>query len=116
MDRHRYTEFRTLPVSQRWIVARLRNRRFFSLAELNAAIRPLLDDLNTRVMRDYGASRSDLFATMDRPALRSLPEVPYVFARWKRARVAPDYHIQADGCWYSVPFGLIRQLVDLGIT
>jgi transposase len=103
-------------VSQRWIVARLRNRRFFSLAELNAAIRPLLDDLNTRVMRDYGASRSDFFATLDRPALRPLPEVPYVFARWKRARVAPDYHIEADGCWYSVPFGLIRQLVDLRIT
>ena len=103
-------------VSQRWIVARLRNRRFFSLAELNAAIRPLLDDLNTRVMRDYGANRSDLFATLDRPALRSLPEVPYVFARWKRARVAPDYHIEAEGCWYSVPFGLIRQLVDLRIT
>ena len=67
-------------VSQRWIVARLRNRRFFSLAELNAAIRPLLNDLNTRIMRDYGASRSDLFATLDRPALRSLPEVTYVFA------------------------------------
>ena len=103
-------------VSQRWIVARLRNRRFFSLAELNAAIRPLLDDLNTRVMRDYGASRADLFATLDRPNLMPLPTAPYVFARWKRARVAPDYHIEADGCWYSVPFGLIRQLVDLRIT
>lgn len=103
-------------VSQRWIVARLRNRRFFSLAELNAAIRPLLNDLNTRVMRDYGASRADLFATLDRPNLMSLPATPYVFARWKRARVAPDYHIEADGCWYSVPFGLIRQLVDLRLT
>jgi transposase len=103
-------------VSQRWIAARLRNRQFFSLAELNAAIRPLLDDLNMRVMRDYGASRADLFATLDRPKLTPLPAVPYVFARWKRARVAPDYHIEADGCWYSVPFGLIRQLVDLRIT
>jgi transposase len=103
-------------VSQRWIGARLRNRQFFSLAELNAAIRPLLDDLNTRVMRDYGASRADLFATLDRPNLAPLPEVPYVFARWKRARVAPDYHIEAEGCWYSVPFGMIRQLVDLRIT
>jgi transposase len=103
-------------VSQRWIVARLRNRRFFSLAELNAAIRPLLDDLNTRVMRDYGASRADLFATLDRPNLMPLPASPYVFARWKRARVAPDYHIEADGSWYSVPFGLIRQLVDLRLT
>lgn len=103
-------------VSQRWILARLRNRRFFSLAELNAAIRPLLDDLNTRIMRDYGASRADLFATLDRPNLLPLPAETYAFARWKRARVAPDYHIEADGCWYSVPFGLIRQLVDLRIT
>lgn len=103
-------------VAQRWILARLRNRRFFSLAELNAAIRPLLDDLNTRIMRDYGASRADLFATLDRPNLAPLPAEPYVFARWKRARVAPDYHIEAEGCWYSVPFGLIRQLVDLRIT
>ena len=103
-------------VSQRWIVARLRNRRFFSLAELNAAIRPLLDDLNARVMWDYNASRADLFAALDRPNLAPLPASPYVFARWKRARVAPDYHIEANGCWYSVPFGLIRQLVDLRIT
>jgi transposase len=103
-------------VAQRWILARLRNRRFFSLAELNAAIRPLLDDLNTRIMRDYGASRADLFATLDRPNLIPLPAAPYIFARWKRARVAPDYHIEADGCWYSVPFGLIRQMVDLRLT
>ena len=67
-------------------------------------------------MRDYGASRADLFATLDRPNLLPLPAEPYVFARWRRARVAPDYHIEADGCWYSVPFGLIRQLVDLRIT
>lgn len=103
-------------VSQRWILARLRNRRFFSLAELNAAIRPLHDDLNTRIMRDYGASRADLFATLDRPNLQPLPAEPYIFARWKRARVAPDYHVEADGCWYSVPFGLIRQKVDLRLT
>jgi transposase len=103
-------------VAQRWILARLRNRRFFSLAELNAAIRPLPDDLNTRIMRDYGASRADLFATLDRPNLLPLPAEPYVFVRWKRARVAPDYHVEADGCWYSVPFGLIRQEVDVRVS
>ncbi|QIE43875.1 IS21 family transposase [Meridianimarinicoccus aquatilis] len=103
-------------VAQRWILARLRNHRFFSLAELNAAIRPLLDDLNTRVMRDYGASRADLFATLDRPSLQPLPADPYVFARWKRARVAPDYHVEVDRCWYSVPFSLIRQEVDVRAT
>lgn len=102
-------------VAQRWILARLRNHRFFSLAELNAAIRRLLDELNMRVMRGYGASRADLFATLDRPHLRPLPEAPYEFARWKRCRVAPDYHVEVDSSWYSVPFGLIRQKVDVRV-
>lgn len=103
-------------VAERWILARLRNRRFFSLAELNAAIRTLLDELNARVMRGYGASRADLFTTLDRPNLRELPGEPYVFARWKRCRVAPDYHVEIDGSFYSVPFGLIREIVDVRIV
>lgn len=102
-------------VAQRWILARLRNRRFFSLAELNAAIRQLRDELNMRVMRGYGASRADLFATLDRPHLQALPKMAYAFARWKRARVAPDYHVEVDSSWYSVPFGLIREEVDVRI-
>lgn len=102
-------------VAQRWILARLRNRRFFSLTDLNAAIRLLVDEVNMRVMRGYGASRADLFATVDRPNLQPLPPEPYTFARWKRARVAPDYHVEVDSCWYSVPFGLIRQEVDVRI-
>lgn len=102
-------------VAQRWILARLRNLRFFSLADLNAAIRRLLDQLNMRVMRGYGASRADLFATLDRPNLQPLPPQPYAFARWKRARVAPDYHVEVDSSWYSVPFGLIRQEVDVRV-
>lgn len=100
-------------VAQRWILARLRNHRFFSLVELNVAIRRLLDELNMRVMRGYGASRADLFATLDRPNLQPLPPEPYVFARWKRARVAPDYHVEVDSSWYSVPFALIKQEVDV---
>lgn len=103
-------------VAQRWILARLRNRRFFSLAELNVAIRRLLDELNMRVMRGYGASRADLFATLDRPHLQPLPGTAYAFARWKRARVAPDYHVEVDSSWYSVPFGLIREEVDIRVS
>ena len=103
-------------VAQRWILARLRNRRFLSLAELNVAIRRLLDELNMRVMRGYGASRADLFATLDRPHLQPLPETAYAFARWKRARVAPDYHVEVDSSWYSVPFGLIREEVDIRVS
>ena len=83
-------------VAQRRILARLRNHRFFSLAELNVAIRRLLDELNMRLMRGYGASRAALFATLDRSNLQPLPSEPYVFARWKRARVAPDYHVEVD--------------------
>ena len=103
-------------VAQRWILARLRNHRFFSLAELNVAIRRLLDELNMRVMRGYGASRADLFATLERPNLQPLPAEPYVFARRKRARVAPDYHVEIDSSWYSVPFALIKQEVDVRIS
>ena len=103
-------------VAQRWIIARLRNLRFFSIAQVNAAIRPLLDEINTRIMRGYGASRADLFATLDRPALSRLPEVPFVFARWSRPRVAPDYHVEIEGFFYSVPFGLIRETVEARAT
>jgi transposase len=80
-------------IAQRWILARLRNHRFFSLAELNVAIRRLLDELNMRMMRGYGASRADLFATLDRPNLQPLPPEPYVFARPIQAWVsAPAWH------------------------
>lgn len=101
---------------ERWVLARLRNQRFFSLAELNLAIAELVAELNARVMRAYGASRAELFATVDRPALKPLPLEPYAFAVWKRCRVAPDYHVEVDGCWYSVPYRLIRELVDVRLT
>lgn len=98
---------------QRWVRARLRNQHFFSITELNSAIAELVDQLNARIMRGYGASRAELFASLDQPALRPLPADPYVFATWKRARVAPDYHVEVDRCFYSVPYRLIRQLVDV---
>jgi transposase len=95
---------------------RLRNQRFFSLAELNAAIRSLVVELNARQMRGFGSSRAELFAEIDRPKLGELPDQPYVFARWKRCRVAPDYHVEIDGHWYSTPYRLIRELVDVRIA
>ena len=101
---------------ERWVLARLRNRRFFSLTELNLAIADLVAELNARIMKAYGASRAELFATVDAPALRPLPAEPYAFAIWKRCRVAPDYHVEVSGCWYSVPYRLIRELVDVRIA
>ena len=101
---------------ERWVLARLRNQRFFSAAELNLTIASLLTELNARIMRGYGTSRAELFATLDAPVLKPLPTQPYTFAVWKRCRVAPDYHVEVDGCWYSVPFRLIRELVDVRVA
>ncbi|HEY5410195.1 MAG TPA: IS21 family transposase [Caulobacteraceae bacterium] len=103
-------------LAQRWVVARLRNRRFFSLAELNCAIAELVGELNARLMRGYGASRAELFAQIDTPALKALPAQPYAFATWKRCRVAPDYHVEVEGCFYSVPYGLIREAIDVRVA
>ena len=103
-------------IVQRWILARLRNRRFFSLAELNLAIRILVDELNARLMRKLGASRREFFDTIDRPALMPLPAEPYQYAEWRRARVAPDYHVEVQGHFYSVPSRMIRQVVEVRAT
>jgi transposase len=103
-------------VVQRWILARLRNRRFFSLAELNEAIRGLVDDLNVRPMRGWSTTRRALFEQLDRPALRELPPTPYEYATWKRCRVNLDYHVEIDKHFYSVPFRLLREEVEARIT
>src|SRR5437764_7803997 len=100
----------------RWILARLRHRRFFSLADLNAAIRALLDDLNDRAMRGWGTSRRALYEQLDRPALEPLPSEPYEYAEWKRCRVNLDYHVEIAKHYYSVPHQLIRQEVEARIT
>ena len=103
-------------IAERWILARLRNRRFFSAADLNVAIAEHVGDINVRVMKGYDASRVELFTAIDKPALKALPDEPYAFAVWKRCRVAPDYHVEVDGHWYSAPFRLIRELVDVRVA
>ena len=103
-------------VVERWILARLRNRKFFSLADLNNAIHELLEELNNRLMRHLGKSRSELFEALDQPALRHLPGLPYEFAIWKKARVHIDYHIEFKKHYYSVPYTLIRKEVFVRAT
>jgi len=103
-------------IVQRFVLARLRNRRFFSLDELNASIRECVADLNARIMRKLGKSRRELLETIERPALKPLPAEPYRYAEWRRARVAPDYHIEIAGHYYSVPSRLIREVVEARIT
>jgi len=101
---------------ERWILARLRNRRFFSLAELNAAIAELLVELNARSFKKLPGCRRSAFESIDRPALRPLPAERFELARWKRARVNIDYHVEFDGHYYSVPHRLVRTEVELRIT
>ncbi len=103
-------------LAQRWVLARLRHQRFFSQAELNAAIAVHVADLNQRIMRAYGASRAELFAKIDAPALKALPAEPFTFATWMRRRLAPDYHLEVDECFYSAPFQLIKEVLDVRIT
>ena len=96
-------------VVQRWILAKLRNRQLFSLAEANAAIRDLLEQLNRRTTRHLGTSRRQLFEDLERPALSLLPVEPYIYAEWKQCRAGLDYHVEIDKHYYSVPHPLIRQ-------
>ena len=104
-------------IVERWILARLRHERFFSLAALNARIAELLETLNARPMRLYRASRRELFARLDQPQLRPLPAEPFVYGEWKiGARVSLDYHVELHGHYYSVPYALIHELVDACLT
>lgn len=103
-------------VVQRWILARLRKRRFFSLAELNAAIKELLAGLNRKPFKKLPGSRQSVFEGIDRPALRALPATRYEFALWRTATVNLDYHVEADHHYYSVPYQLAREVVDVRLS
>ena len=103
-------------LAERWILAVLRNRTFFSLAELNAAIRELVHRINQRPMKALGASRRELFEKLDRPVLKPLPAGPYELAEWKRCTVNIDYHIEVDHNYYSVPSTLKGQKVEARFT
>jgi transposase len=103
-------------VVQRWILAALRHRKFFSTAELNDAIGQLLDRLNERRFRKRDATRASLFADIDRPALQPLPAERYVMAEWKTVRANIDYHVEIDQHYYSVPYQLAGQQLEARST
>ncbi len=103
-------------VVQRWVLARLRHRTFFSLREANEAIRPLLAELNVRPFRKLPGSRRSQFETLDRPALRPLPSTRYEMAEWRKVRVHPDSHIEHQGHYYSVPCALRGREIEARVT
>lgn len=104
-------------VAQRWILACLRNRRFFSIEELNAAIGELLEVLNTKPFQKLEGCRRSAFESIDRPAMKPLPARRYELGRWKQnVGVNIDYHIEYEHRYYSVPCELVHERVDLRAT
>ena len=103
-------------IVERWILARLRNRTFFNITQLNREIATLLVDLNNRPFQKLPGTRKSAFETIDKPALKPLPAIRYQFARWKKARVNIDYHVEVDGHYYSVPYQLIQKELDIKLT
>jgi transposase len=103
-------------IVERWILAALRHRRFFALADLNEAIDELLERLNNRPFRKRDGTRTSLFAEIDRPALQPLPSQRYVLAEWKTVRANIDYHVEIDRHYYSVPYQLAGQQLEARST
>jgi transposase len=108
---------RAVQIVQRWILARLRNEKFFSLDALNVRIAELLDDVNARKMRVYGASRDELFERIEKGALLPLPQDRFVYAEWKTVRVNRlDYHVDFEGHFYSAPHAMAGEAVEARVT
>lgn len=103
-------------IVERWILARLRDRQFFTLAELNAAIAELLLRYNQKPFQKMDGTRHSRFVELDRPALKALPPRPYEYAQWKSAKVHLDYHIEVERAYYSVPYRHIGDQVDVRAT
>jgi transposase len=102
----------SVQIAQRWVLAALRHQTFFTLADLNVAIRARVAAINARVMKGLGVSRRMLFEQIDRPALRPLPRTRYELATWQPCRVNIDYHVQVDHNFYSVPYQLVHARVE----
>ena len=103
-------------IAERWIIAALRNHTFFSIGDLNRAIREKLEDFNTRPLQKLKVSRRHLFETIDRPAMKPLPERRYEYAEWEKHKVNIDYHVEVDHHYYSVPYQLRKETVEARIT
>lgn len=103
-------------IVERWILFRLRRRLFTSLHELNQAIRELLVDVNARPFKKLPGCRRTAFELLDRPALMPLPREAYTYAEFRKVRVGLDYHIEIDGHFYSVPYVLVRQEIEVRVT
>lgn len=98
------------------IIAKLRNEKFFSIAELNRAIAELLEKFNKTPFQKRDGSRLSVFLEEEAPFLQPLPALPYEYAHWKQATVQLNYHVSVDSQNYSCPYAYVRKRVDVRIT
>ncbi|HCR5300962.1 TPA: IS21 family transposase [Legionella pneumophila] len=101
---------------QRWILAPLRDVTFFSVHDINEAIRPLLQAYNERTFYELEGTRLSQYREVDKPALKPLPSRPYVYADWKKARSGADYHVAIDKHYYSIPHRYLKEVIDVRLT
>jgi hypothetical protein len=99
-----------------WILCKRRNRQFFTLNELNQAIRGKLKEFNSRAFQKKTGSRLSIFLEEEKPILTPLPATPFELATWKQATVQFNYHISVDKNHYSIPYEYIKQKVDVKMT
>jgi transposase len=103
-------------LATRWILAVLRNRTFFSIAEARTAVRELLDMMNDKPFKRMPGSRRSVYESIERSALKPLPMVPYEYATFKKASVNIDYHVEYDRHFYSVPYQFRHEIVEIRAT
>jgi transposase len=103
-------------IVERWVLARLRKLTFFSLAELNQQIRTLMDKLNSHPFKKIQGCRLSLFEAVEKPVLKPLPSTHYEYCEWLNKRVGQDYHIEVDNHFYSAPYTLARQKIEVRLT
>ena len=104
-------------IAERWLLGRLRHTKFYSLAELNAAVAEFCRRLNDdRIIRRVNQTRRQLLETIERPALKTLPAEPYALAEWRIRRVGIDYHVEIENHFYSVPHRFARAEVEARFT
>ena len=101
---------------QRWILAPLRDVTFFSVAEINEAIAPLLEAYNQRPFQALLGCRYSQFIEIDKPALKPLPIMRYQYATWKKARAGIDYHVAIAKHYYSIPHCYLKEVIDVRIS
>ncbi len=101
---------------EREIIAPLRHQTFTSLADINAAIKPLLEKLNHRSMQKIKLSRYQQFVEFEQAALKPLPHYSFEYRHYKQATVHLDYHVEIDKHYYSVPYSYIHKKIDVYLT